>query len=168
MALRKILVPLDGSAASAAALEHAVTLAEGNDAIVDAIHVDGDDAFGIGSTTPLAPSARVEVEREIDAAIGRARLQLGPRISFHRVAGEPVRSIVELAASEKYDLIVVGTHARIGRLHSLVGSVTEGVVRNAPCPVLTVREPSGEYQSFAERRHGTPTLAEQVASPISH
>jgi hypothetical protein len=34
--------------------------------------------------------------------------------------------------------------------------------------VLTVREPSGEYQSFAERRHGTPTLAEQVASPISH
>ena len=67
--------------------------------------------------------------------------------------GDPLRTILETARLGNYDLIVMGTHGRVGRLHSLLGSVTEGVVRNAACPVLTVREPSGEEESFSERIH---------------
>ncbi len=72
-----------------------------------------------------------------------------------------MRRIVEVAG-DGFDLIVMGTHGRVGRLHELLGSVAEGVVRNAPCPVLTVRDPREGYQSFAERRHHRPTVAEQA------
>lgn len=57
---------------------------------------------------------------------------------------------------------MMGTHGRVGRLYAILGSVAEGVVRNAPCPVLTVRDPSDGYQSFSDSRHHRPTLAEQA------
>jgi nucleotide-binding universal stress UspA family protein len=47
---------------------------------------------------------------------------------------------VAFAAEAGIDLIVMGTHGRGGLVHMLLGSVTEKVVRAAPCPVLTVRE----------------------------
>ncbi len=72
-------------------------------------------------------------------------------------------TIVTIANDTHCDLIVIGTYGRIGRLHAMLGSVAEGVIRNAPCPVLVVRQPGSGYQSFAERRHGRPTLAEQHA-----
>ncbi len=53
--------------------------------------------------------------------------------------GNPAYEIVELAAREHYDLIVMGTHGRTGIAHALVGSTAEKVVRRAACPVLTVR-----------------------------
>jgi nucleotide-binding universal stress UspA family protein len=52
--------------------------------------------------------------------------------------GTPDKSIVELAKSEGYDLIVLSTHGKTG-LRMTVGSVTEKVVRTAPCPVLSIR-----------------------------
>ena len=66
------------------------------------------------------------------------------------VQGDPLLRILETAGG--YDLVVMGTHGRVGRLHTLIGSVAEGVVRNAPCPVLTVRVPIGS-ESFGERIH---------------
>jgi nucleotide-binding universal stress UspA family protein len=46
-----------------------------------------------------------------------------------------------LAADEGVDLIVMGTHGRTGLMRLLMGSVAEAVVRRAPCPVLTLRQP---------------------------
>jgi len=54
-------------------------------------------------------------------------------------AGDPASTIVERAATDKYDLLVLGTHGRTGLSHVLMGSVAEEVVRRAHCPVLTVR-----------------------------
>jgi nucleotide-binding universal stress UspA family protein len=54
--------------------------------------------------------------------------------------GSPRVCILDHAKRGGYDLIVMGTHGRTGRAHSLAGSVAESVVRTAPCPVLTVRE----------------------------
>jgi len=54
------------------------------------------------------------------------------------------QEIVALARDERADLIVIGTHGRAGMSRMLLGSVTDRVVRLAPCPVLTVREPDGE------------------------
>jgi universal stress protein A len=59
------------------------------------------------------------------------------------VVGIPYRKIVEVAADEKLDLIVMATHGRTGFSHLFLGSVAEKVVRTAPCPVLTIRPGGG-------------------------
>jgi nucleotide-binding universal stress UspA family protein len=157
--LHSILVPVDGSPPSLAALDHAVTLAKDYDARVEVLRVTPpSDPFG------PAPRAEAEIERAMASAIDEAREMLGDQLAYETQTGDPLRVIVE-HASQGIDLIVIGTHGRVGRLHSLLGSVAEGVVRNAPCPVLTVRDVSASYQSFAERRHGRPTLAEQTSGP---
>jgi nucleotide-binding universal stress UspA family protein len=54
--------------------------------------------------------------------------------------GSPVESIVAYAIDQHIDLIVIATHGRTGLSHVLLGSVAERIVREAPCPVLTLRE----------------------------
>ena len=152
-ALGSILVPLDGSAPSLAALEHALALAEDYHARIEVLDV-------IPPSDVVIAGDRDEIERAVDAAVDRARAALGERVSRRTVHGDPVWKIIVEAAREGFDLIVMGTHGRVGRLHAMLGSVAEGVVRNAPCPVLTVRAPGEGYQSFAERRHHRPSVAE--------
>lgn len=161
-AIRSMLVPIDGSPPSAAALMHAVVLAERCNSKVDVLHVEGPDEFEVGSTSPIASGARAEFDHAMTDALEHARNELGDRVSSKTLRGDPLRVIIEYAVAGQYDLIVIGTHGRVGRLRSLLGSVAEGVVRNASCPVLTVREVGGGYQSFAERIHGIPSLAEQT------
>jgi nucleotide-binding universal stress UspA family protein len=151
--LQSILVPMDGSPPSIAALFHAVVLAKDYGASLDVLHV-------IPVLDPLTTDARADVERAMAAAVTHAQDSLGRKISRTTVVGDPLREIVE--AASKADLVVMGTHGFVGRLHEILGSTTEAVVRSAPCPVLTVRDESGGYQSFAEARHHRPTLAEQV------
>jgi universal stress protein A len=150
--LQSILVPIDGSPPSLAALEHAVVLAEDYDAAIVALHV-------IVTSDTLTPVD--EIGDAIEAAVGRAETSLGRRISLRSAVGDPIREIVE--AARDADLVVIGTHGFVGRLHELLGSVAEGVVRNAPCPVLTVHDASGGYQSFAERRHHRQSVGEQAS-----
>jgi nucleotide-binding universal stress UspA family protein len=60
----------------------------------------------------------------------------------HRLAeGDAVTEIVRTAEEIEADLIVMGTHGRTGLRHLLMGSVAERVLRQAPCPVLTVKCP---------------------------
>src|SRR5262249_52455930 len=54
--------------------------------------------------------------------------------------GNPVEQIVDYAAEHEIDLIVIATHGRTGLSHIFLGSVAEQIVREAPCPVLTIRE----------------------------
>ena len=65
------------------------------------------------------------------------------------VRGLVAPHIVDYAASQDIDLIVMGTHGRRGVAHLLMGSVAEHVVRIARCPVLTVRaeQPATEEQA---------------------
>lgn len=53
--------------------------------------------------------------------------------------GDPAAEILDLAAREGCDLIVMGTHGRTGIRRAVLGSVAEAVSRNADCPVVTVR-----------------------------
>jgi nucleotide-binding universal stress UspA family protein len=152
--LRTILVPIDGSAPSLAALDHAVTLASDYNADVEVLHVMPEE-------DPMSAEARAEVTGSMQTAVDIATNVLGDRLGYTMVVGEPVREIID-AASDGIDLIVIGTHGRVGRLHSMLGSIAEGVVRNAPCPVLTVRDQTEGYQGFAERRHHRETITEQA------
>jgi nucleotide-binding universal stress UspA family protein len=54
--------------------------------------------------------------------------------------GSPVESIVAYAFEARIDMIVIATHGRTGLSHVLLGSVAERIVREAPCPVLTIRD----------------------------
>jgi nucleotide-binding universal stress UspA family protein len=55
------------------------------------------------------------------------------------VRGYPADEIIKAAKDEGVDLIVVGNLGRTGIERMLIGSVSEAVVRHAPCPVLVVR-----------------------------
>lgn len=151
--IQRILVPVDGSPPSLAALEHAVVLAEDYDAEIEVLHV-------IPPEDILTSTDRNAAERAIEEALEHVELGLLHHVTRTTIAGDPQREILEAARGA--DLVVMGTHGRIGRLHAMLGSTTEEVVRNAPCPVLTVRDASGGYQSFAERRHRRPSVAEHA------
>ncbi|HVY49740.1 MAG TPA: universal stress protein [Minicystis sp.] len=155
--IRNILVPVDGSPPSIAALDEAVTLADEIGATVVVLDMSR-------ALDAAAEAAREQAAEEMHDAINLARSRLSQRMRVVAESGEPVRAILEAAAAERVDLLVIGTHGRSGRLHALVGSVAESVVRNAPCPVLTVRHAEGDDQSFAERIHRRPPIADQVRS----
>ena len=55
--------------------------------------------------------------------------------------GDAAETIVRVAGEEKCDLIIMGTHGRSGLAHRLRGSVAEKVLRQAGCPVVTLRAP---------------------------
>jgi nucleotide-binding universal stress UspA family protein len=67
--------------------------------------------------------------------------------------GLPYKNIVERAREDGADLIVMSTHGRTGFSHVLLGSVTEKVVRTAPCPVVSIH-PEEERESSASKIAG--------------
>jgi len=78
-------------------------------------------------------------DEKLDAWKAEAERLGAPCATVARTGGPPEVAIVEFATTTRVDLLVMGTHGRVDREHMLTGSVAEGVVRNAPCPVLTVR-----------------------------
>jgi nucleotide-binding universal stress UspA family protein len=162
--IRKILVPMDGSQPSLAALEQAADLADDLGASVDVLYVDAAPATDATAAPQVTGTVRAELERALQTAFDAAFARLGSRLMRETVTGEPIRAILDGAARRSSDLIVIGTYGRIGRLASLAGSLAEAVVRTAPCPVLTVRYSDGEQESFSERVHGRSTITGQSRS----
>ena len=98
---------------------------------------------GVYAGDPADDVARAWVKAALDDLVEQARAGgLEARACLRR--GLPYQEIVALARDERADLIVIGAHGRAGMSRMLLGSVTDRVVRLAPCPVLTVREPGGE------------------------
>ena len=60
---------------------------------------------------------------------------------FRTLHGDPATEIVRLAEQERVDLIVMATTGRTGLRRVLMGSVAEAIVRQATCPVLSLKEP---------------------------
>jgi universal stress protein A len=81
---------------------------------------------------------REELRRFIASVPAARDLPLNERVEI----GDARERIVSIAEGKRFDAIVIGTHGRTGRAHSLAGSVAESVVRTASCPVITVRERS--------------------------
>jgi nucleotide-binding universal stress UspA family protein len=82
----------------------------------------------------------VRGDREVaaQALMARAR-DAGVKTAFLVWEGDPGEVIVDAARSEGADLIVLGTHGRHGVGRTVFGSVSDHVVRHAPCPVVVVR-----------------------------
>ena len=151
--LRKILVPVDYSACSRAALEHAAMLAKSFNATIDLLYVWEAPAFiapeamvgAAGTTQTLAQLASDQAQAAMREFVAQARTD-GIQIANTRVEqGDPSHIIVTVAERDGYDLVAMGTHGRSGFAHLLLGSVAEKVVRRSTRPVLTVR--TGESES---------------------
>jgi nucleotide-binding universal stress UspA family protein len=145
MVLKKILVPTDFGPASAVALQHGRDLASSFGATLHVLHAVGDLVTMATMPPTYVPDlVQSQKEREADA---RARLRKmlaadAPETRRAEVvvsSASPASAIVTYAETHGIDLIVMGTHGRNAISHLLLGSVTEKVVRSAPCPVLTVR-----------------------------
>ncbi len=137
---RTLLLATDLSDASASATEEAFDLAGRLDARLLVVSVIDPGTLKLPGGRYRARVDQVRERREqlAQALVERGREQ-GLAVSFLVWTGDPGDMIVEAAEAEHADMVLVGSHGRgpVGRL--LLGSVSEHVVRNAPCPVLVVR-----------------------------
>ena len=138
--MERILCPVDFSVFSSRAMERAVRLGDWFDARVEALHVvPFITPAGVGLPYFPAPVAalREQSEKEL-ARFVEPFLDQGVPIDTRVLEGDPWRAIRDEALALPADLLVMGTHGRSGFEHLLLGSVTEKVMRRAPCPVLTM------------------------------
>jgi universal stress protein A len=127
--IRRILVPVDYSSCSKAALSFAGTLAATLNASIEVLHV------------AESAAAQDAAKDELGKFIGSATLPGSVSISQRVEVGDARERIVGVS-EHGFDMIVLGTHGRTGRPRMLAGSVAESVVRTASRPVVTVREPA--------------------------
>jgi nucleotide-binding universal stress UspA family protein len=147
----KVLAPIDFSETSRATLDYALDLVSpGGTLLVCHVVDDIPLTYGyVGIAVPppeLTQRLNTEATREMDSFVPKT-LPEGVQLDSRIMHGVPFAGIVRLAEEEKADLIVMGTHGRTGLKHMLLGSVTERVVRTAPCPVLVVHQRDGEIEN---------------------
>ncbi len=144
--IRLILATTDFSEHSALAVQAACQLSARLGAELHLLHVlseiipAGPDPL----LTPILPAeyytdaeekARETLERFLDPTWSQPR-----SVSRFVRWGSPVEAIVDHARDHPVDLIVIASHGRTGLKHALLGSVAERIVRESPCPVLTIRD----------------------------
>ena len=152
--INRILVPVDFSAGSRAALRYAASIAEKFDASIEAFHVWEPLPY-------VAPSQMVWMGSEPDEfwkqykVAAEERLSLlvrtevpaaAERVALRVEAGYPSGSILDRLDTEAFDMVVMGTRGLTGLKHLLLGSVAERVVQRAKCPVLTLHAPPKEEE----------------------
>jgi nucleotide-binding universal stress UspA family protein len=141
-----VLIATDGSPSSIAAAKAAGTLLRSADQVtlVSVLtEVPGDDAggfegsvFSAGEQDALWKQELAEAGEELErTAAALTTAKVDKRIEVGDVAGTICRVAAELHA----DVIVAGSHGRGAIERILLGSVSEQIVRHAPCPVLVVR-----------------------------
>jgi nucleotide-binding universal stress UspA family protein len=136
----KLLLATDLSEASSSATDEAFELAARLHAklLVVSVIDPGSLLLPGGRFRSRVDQERERRERQAQELVERGR-DLGLDVSFLVWTGDPGDMIVEAAEAERVDMVLVGSHGRgpVGRF--FIGSVSEHVVRRAPCPVLVVR-----------------------------
>ncbi len=141
----KLLLATDLSEASTSATEQAFDLASRLGASLLVVSIIDPGSLLLPGGRFHARMDQVRERREVIAQslVERGRM-LGVPVSFLVWEGDPGDMIVSAAEAEHIDMVIVGSHGRgaVGRL--FLGSVSEHVVRHAPCPVLVVRPREGQ------------------------
>ena len=148
--LSDILVATDFSEPSTAALAYGRALARNFRSRLHVVHVVASVSAAFSGAEAYVVSVP-DLQRQIEDA---ARQELDalpiddedvPPIRRVLITSDaPHAAIVDYATQKHIGLIVAGTHGRGAVTHALLGSVAERIVRTAPCPVLTVRNPEQE------------------------
>ena len=150
---KRILATTDFSDTSAEALPTAVCMASHFDAELLLVHVVPMDTptpwdippyadFGLASLPVPEYEAQVRKEVERRLALMAAKHAQGVAVRALVGRGDAASEISRMAAAEKADLIVLATHGWTGWRHLVFGSVAEKILREAPCPVLSIRSAS--------------------------
>ncbi|MEO7273337.1 MAG: universal stress protein [Vicinamibacterales bacterium] len=142
-----ILVPLDFSKASHSALRYACQLADRLRASLHVLHVVQPPAMPTGYVEAYVatPDVLERFEAEGHQLLNEA-LTPEEQARYHAAliqrTGDPASEILRyVTAHGNIDLIVIATHGRGGVARLMMGSVADRLVRAAPCPVLTLRDP---------------------------
>lgn len=147
-AIKRMLVPTDFSPASDIAFLYAIDMAAREGSTLHLLHVVDEASFATaypdgfyvelpGVRAQLSDEANARL-RDMAARCAAANVEATTEVAVGRAA----RVIAETATARGTDVIVIGTHGRSGFAHLVLGSVTERVIRIAPCAVLTVRDTS--------------------------
>jgi nucleotide-binding universal stress UspA family protein len=158
--IQRILCPIDFSEFSMRAFHHSLSLAEHYGSSLVALHVvemwkypyaeyavtDG------GDYANLLKSLREGAKEHMQEFLNRHR-HGGIHSELAIREGRAPDSILSFAEKEKIELIVMGTHGRRGFDRLMLGSATDRVMREASCPVLTVRQPPHEAAAAEESGH---------------
>ncbi len=139
--LKKILVPLDGSNLAECALDTACRLAEGAGGELFLLRVTQADPapLDFGQMPLSSPEDWQSATVAYLEALAQRLAHPGLVLDVLAAEGDPASLIVETAVTAGVDLIVMSTHGYSGLTRWLMGSVTEKVLQQAPCPVLVMR-----------------------------
>ncbi|MDX9974918.1 MAG: universal stress protein [FCB group bacterium] len=153
----RILIPTDFTYCSFYAMKYAVALAKRYTAKLDLVHCVSTAPFMPWASTSywmwsegLCAQEACMCERAGARLrhLGRMIASEGIDVECRVIRGVPGEQIVGTARELKSELVVVGTHGRVGVEHALFGSVAEEVARHAPAPVLTIKHPEHEFIEF--------------------
>ncbi|MEP7117573.1 MAG: universal stress protein [Acidobacteriota bacterium] len=145
----RVLCAVDFSQPAQAAFDHALALSRERNADLTAVHA-------IPASEPFNWHAEERIARA--QTLRAAADAAGVRLRFTEQHGDPAGVILLHANTGRFDLVVLGTHARTARERARVGSVAERVTQRARCPVLIVPLP-GEA-------HHNRTSFENIVCPI--
>jgi nucleotide-binding universal stress UspA family protein len=167
--IRTILVPVDFSDCSVAGLKYAVRFAKEVGGRIIALHVT--DLGPVMMTTGCGEfylptymqAARRRCDDEMRNFLKRVNFD-GVRVDRLSVAGYCPAAIYEAAAREDVDLIIISTHGRTGLGRALLGSVAEGTVRHATCPVLVVPSSMGVRESAPSKNASSKGLRSRATT----
>ena len=159
--IKKILVPIDFSDYSKSALKYAVNFCKNFNAemiliyVVEPVIYPPD--FSMGQIA--IPSVNAEWDERARQELDKlAKEEIPDNVPVKTIikTGKPFLEIIENAGELDVDLIIIATHGRTGVEHILFGSTAEKVVRKAPCPVLTLREPikGFKYKDGMKKENG--------------
>lgn len=142
MHFHTILHPTDFSSNSACALRYACALARDCAAKLVVVHALEPAAAMVGEAA-LAPYDLEELRQTAQKQLDELKIA-DQALNVERLLRDGSAPAVILDAADEFaaDLIVMGTHGRTGLNRLLMGSVAEMILRRAPCPVLTVKEPA--------------------------
>ena len=178
----KILFPTDFSESAQQALDYALFLAEQFEAELHLLHavvLHAHDPSEDGSDFPEPPEILKRLFEIADSEMGRILEQNKSKtfsLKEAKVRGFSAGSVIlDYAAENEIDLIVMGTHGRRGAARIFIGSVAAEVVRQATCPVLTLHKRSSDKKmprvetivvpvDFSDHSSTAVTYAKEIAS----
>jgi len=160
---RRVLCPVDFSAHSERALRHALATARRHESALTVLHVEDVILGAARAELHLGAQGEDESVEELRDFVNGAGGE-GQNVKVLMTAGDAVRGILEQATHESSDLIVMGTRGRSGLARVILGSVTEGVVRQSACPVMTI-PPAWDPPAANELEPFDPILCASDFSP---
>ncbi|HET7325529.1 MAG TPA: universal stress protein [Halococcus sp.] len=160
---QNILVPTDGSAHAALAIEEAFDLASTYDATVHLLYVMDETTRGDGLIGMSGPHPYTKLREIGERAIGKMAMKAedsGVRVTTEVRPGIPYETIIDYAHENDIDVIIMSSHKRSGVRRFIFGSVTERVVRGTEIPVIVVQRKSaseGDGDTTAETAQESAT-----------